>query len=163
MNFIHWRKDRLPPPVFLGFPCGSAGKESSHNAGDLGLIPGLGRSPGEGKSYSFQYSGLKNSMDYTIYGVAKSWTQLSDFHFHFPFLKNYFSSYVSLEAQGPGSEFYERHDVLKNILQASLRYALSSHSYRFLDKHTAGHIDLKIQFSFQRLVKKRWWMDVVFN
>ena len=36
---IHWRRDRLPTPVFLGFPCGSAGKESAHNAGDLGLIP----------------------------------------------------------------------------------------------------------------------------
>jgi len=43
---IHWRKDRLPTSVFLGFPCGSAGKESACNVGDLGLIPGLGRSPG---------------------------------------------------------------------------------------------------------------------
>ena len=49
-------KDRLPTPVFLGFPCGSAGKESACNAGDLGLIPGLGRSPGEGISYILQYS-----------------------------------------------------------------------------------------------------------
>ena len=46
-----------------GFPCGSAGKESACNAGDLGWIPGLGRSPGEGKGYPFQYSGLENSMD----------------------------------------------------------------------------------------------------
>ena len=48
---IHWRSDRLPNPVFWGFPCGLAGKESACNAGDLGLIPGLGRSPGEGKGY----------------------------------------------------------------------------------------------------------------
>ena len=54
--FIHWRRDRLPTPVFLGFPCGAAGKESTCNAGDLGLIPGLGRSPGEGKGYPLQYS-----------------------------------------------------------------------------------------------------------
>ena len=47
----------------LGFPCGSAGKESACNAGDLVSIPGLGRSPREGKGYSFQYSGLENSMD----------------------------------------------------------------------------------------------------
>ena len=46
-----------------GFPCGSAGKESARNAGDLGSIPGLGRSPGEGKGYPLQYSGLENSMD----------------------------------------------------------------------------------------------------
>ena len=55
-------------PVFLGFPCGSAGKELPHNAGDLDLIPGLGRSPGEGKGYPLQYSGLKNSMDCSPWG-----------------------------------------------------------------------------------------------
>jgi len=65
------RRDRLPPPVFLGFPCGSAGKESTCNAGDLGLIPGLGRSPGEGKGYPFQYSGLKNSTDYIPWGCKE--------------------------------------------------------------------------------------------
>ena len=48
----------------LGFPCGSAGKESTCNAGDLGLIPGLERSPGEGKGYPLQYSGLENSMGF---------------------------------------------------------------------------------------------------
>ena len=111
--------------MFLGFPGGSAGKEPTCNVGDLGLIPGLGRSPGEGKSYplqyswaslvalmvknppavqdtlgpssipglgrspgkgkgySFQYSGLKNCMDYVVHGVAKSWTQLSNFPFQF--------------------------------------------------------------------------------
>ena len=68
-------------PVFLGFSCGSAGKESTCNAGDLGSIPGLGRSPGEGKSYPFQYSGLENSMDCIVHEIAKSWTCLSDFNF----------------------------------------------------------------------------------
>ena len=60
---ICWRRNRLPTPVFLGFPCGSAGKESTRNVGDLGSIPGLGRSPGEGKGYPFQCSGLEHSMD----------------------------------------------------------------------------------------------------
>jgi len=46
-----WRRDRLPTPVFLSFPCGSAGKESTCNAGNVGLIHGLGRSSGEGNSY----------------------------------------------------------------------------------------------------------------
>ena len=55
-------RDRLPTPVFLGFPCGSADKESARNAGSLGSIPGLARSPGEGKGYPLQYSGLENSM-----------------------------------------------------------------------------------------------------
>ena len=52
--------------------CGSAGKESTCDAGDLGSIPGLGRSPGEEKGYPIQYSGLENSMDCMVHGVAKS-------------------------------------------------------------------------------------------
>ena len=55
---IHWRRDRLLTPVFLDFPCSSAGKESAYSVGDQSLIPGLGRSPGEGKGYPLQYSGL---------------------------------------------------------------------------------------------------------
>ena len=55
-----------------GFPGGSAGKESACNEGNLDSASGLGRSPGEGNSYPFQYSGLENSMDYTVHGVTKS-------------------------------------------------------------------------------------------
>ena len=61
-----------------GFPCGSAGKESTYNAGDLGSIPGLGRCPGEGKGYPLQDSGLENSMDYIVHAVSKSQTWLSN-------------------------------------------------------------------------------------
>ena len=64
-----------------GFPGGSAGKESACNTGDLGSIPGLGRSPGEGKGYPLHCSGLENSMDCIVLGVTKSQTRLSDFHF----------------------------------------------------------------------------------
>ena len=78
---IRWRRDRLPTPVFLRFPGGSAGKESAWNAGGLGSIPGLGRSPGEGNGYPLQYSGQENSMDYTVHGVTKCQTQLSNFPF----------------------------------------------------------------------------------
>ena len=67
--------------VWLQNMSGSAGKESACNAGDLSLIPVLGRSPGEGKGYPLQYSGLENSMDFIVHGVAKSRTWLSDFHF----------------------------------------------------------------------------------
>ena len=63
-------------------PDSSIGKESACNAGGLDLIPGLGRSPGEGKGYPLQYSGLENPMDCIVHGVAKSWTLLSDFDFH---------------------------------------------------------------------------------
>ena len=91
MGKICWRRDRLPPPVFLGFSCGSASKESTCSTGDLDLIPRLGRSPGEGKDNPLQYSGLENSVDCIVHGVAKSRTRLSDFHFHFlsPVLKGY--------------------------------------------------------------------------
>ena len=57
-----------------GLPCGSVGRESTCNVGDLGLIPGLGRSPGEGKGYPLQYSGLENAIDCIVHGVAKSRT-----------------------------------------------------------------------------------------
>ena len=56
----------------------SVGKESACNAGDLDLIPGLGRSPGEGKGYPLHYSDLEKSMDCIVHGVTKSWRQLSD-------------------------------------------------------------------------------------
>ena len=80
---ICWRSDRLPTPVFLGFPFGSAGEESTWNSGDLGSVPELGRSPREGKGYLLQYSGLENSMDCIVHRVVKSQTRLSDFLFHF--------------------------------------------------------------------------------
>ena len=67
----------------MGFPGGSDGKEPAYNAGDLGSIPGSGRSPGEGNGYPLQYSHLENFMDRgawgtTVHGVAKSQTSLSD-------------------------------------------------------------------------------------
>ena len=71
-----------------GFPGGSDSKVSACNVGDLGLIPGLGRSPGEGNGNPLQFSCLENLMDggtwwATIHGVSKSWTRLSDFIFTF--------------------------------------------------------------------------------
>ena len=79
---------KLRLDVWIGISGGSEGKESTCNVGDLGSIPGLGRCPGEGNGYPLQYPGLENSMDRggwqaTVHGVSKSWTQLSDFHFHF--------------------------------------------------------------------------------
>ena len=80
---IRWRRDRLPTPALLGFPDGSAGTEFACNVGDLGSIPGSARSPGEGKGYSLQHSGLESSMDCIVHGVTKSQARLSDFPFHF--------------------------------------------------------------------------------
>ena len=86
------------------FPCGSAGKESTCNAGDLGSIPGLGRSPGEGNGYPLQYSGLENSTDCIVHEAAKNWTWLSDFHFHFTFhvlLWNFLLCSISIFSSRP--------------------------------------------------------------
>ena len=81
-----------------GFPCGSAGKESSCNAGDLGSIRGLRRSPGEGKGDPLQDLGLENSMDCIGHQVTKRQTRLNDFHFHYV-------RYV------PSSAIYNRQDM----------------------------------------------------
>ena len=76
---VHWVLPHLSFPFSLpllgiGFPGSSVGKESAFNARDLGLIPGLGRSPGEGKGYPLQYSGPENSMGCIHHEVIKSWT-----------------------------------------------------------------------------------------
>ena len=71
----------------MGFSCGSVGKKKSAcNAGNLSLIPGLGRSPREGRGYPLQYSGLENSMGSIVHGVTKSLTCLSDFHFTYTYM-----------------------------------------------------------------------------
>ena len=72
----------------MGFSGGSDGKQSACNARDLGSIPGSGRSSAEGNGNTLEYSCLENFMDTgawraIVHGIAKSWTQLSDFHFHF--------------------------------------------------------------------------------
>ena len=89
-------KDKKPTLILIwGFPGGSEVKASAHNAGDLGSIPGLGRSPGEGNGNPLQYSCLENPMDggawwATVHEVAKSQTRLSNFTFTFT------SSYILL-------------------------------------------------------------------
>ena len=72
----------------MDFPCGSAGRESVRNVGGLSSIPGLGRSPGEGKDDLLQYSGLENSIDCIVHGIAESQMCLSNFHF--TFFKSFF-------------------------------------------------------------------------
>ena len=129
-----WRRDRLPTLVFLGFPGGSNGKRSAYNAGDLGLISGLGRSPGKGNSYPLQYSCLENSMDRgawqaIVHGVARSWTQRSDLLFsrHLESWCEHLLSYlninmsriqyfIELQCQGTHQKIYGNHIlVLKKL------------------------------------------------
>ena len=84
VQFLGWedpqRRDRLPTSVFLGFPSGLAGKESACNGGDLGLIPGLRRSPGEGNGCPLHYSSLENSTDWVTKSRDRTeWLSLSLF------------------------------------------------------------------------------------
>ena len=79
------KRDRLPISVFLGFPGDSAGKESTCNTGDLGSIPELGRSPGEGKGYPLQSSGLETYIDCTVNGITKSWNRTECLSLSLPF------------------------------------------------------------------------------
>ena len=106
--FVSYSKPMLfniPFCKMRAFPGGSAGKESTYNARDLGLIPGLGRYPGEGKGYPLQYFGMENSINCLVYGAAKSRTRLSNLHFtslNFTSARQYtfswyFSSLISKE------------------------------------------------------------------
>ena len=84
--YYSWKNHSLTIQTFISkvmsLLCGLAGKESACNVGDLGSIPGLGRSPGKGKGYPLQNSGLENPMGWIVHGVKKSQTQLSHFHFY---------------------------------------------------------------------------------
>ena len=90
--------------------CGSAGKESACSEGDLGSVPGLGRSLGEGKGSPFQYSGLENSMDCIVPEVTKNGTQISNFHFT--------SSVMICVKSGPSPVFVNK--VLLKFLHVQL-------------------------------------------
>ena len=96
--------------LLWGFPYVSAGKESAY-VGDLGSIPGWGRSPGEGKGYPLQYPGLENSMDCTVHGVTKSRTRLSDCHFHFVVSKTHVGWYLLPSWQRLSIRLLERQDT----------------------------------------------------
>ena len=98
----------------------SAGKESACNAGDLSLIPGLGRSSGEGKGYPLQYSGLEDSMDSIVHGVPKNHTKLSDFHFLYRLLQ---ASLVAQMAPAIWGSW-----VLSLSLKDSLEEGMATHS-----------------------------------
>ena len=121
---------------------GSAGKESACNAGDPGSIPGLGRSFGEGNSYSLQYSGLENSMDCVVHGVAKSQTRLSNFHFHKAgregkrdkHLSSGITSYKDTNPVRSGSQLYDLillNRLLKALFPNAITLGVKASTYKF--------------------------------
>ena len=127
----------------MTFPGVSAGKESAFNAGDMGLIPGLGRSTGEGKGYPLQCSGLQNPTDCIVHRVAKSWTWLSDFHFTWLAPKQVLHTIV----------YWLKFFLCFNLIQSKPRYLFycSKNTYyaNKFGKLSSGHRTRKIQFSFQ--------------
>ena len=98
------RKKHRSSTALLSFNDGSAHKESACNAGDLGWIPGLGRSPEEGNGCPLQYSRLENSVDCIVRRVAKSRTRLSDFHFSLSFNKSQAGPGKSIQNGAEGQE-----------------------------------------------------------
>ena len=113
------------PISSAGFPGGSAGKESACNVGDLGSIPGLGRSPGEGKGYPFQYSGLENSLDCIVREITKSQTLLSDFHFTSSCLLHWQAG--SLPLAPPGKPKFYLFIWLCNFLIAACKFLVGAY------------------------------------
>ena len=112
-----------------GFPYGSVGKESTCKVRDLDSIPGWGRSPGEGKGYPFQYSGLVNSVYCMVHGVVKSWTRLGKFHIFLlsVFWKwNWWYLLIDLVIQQIYNRTYSEHQRAKQMsLDVTWEYACS--------------------------------------
>ena len=116
------------PPFCLGFPDSSIGNECSCNVGDLGVIPGLGRSPGEGKGYPLQYSGLENSTDCIVHGVTKSRTRLSNFH-SLDGTGSHDLSFLSFEFQASFFTFlFHPQEALSASLLSAIRPAVTDHA-----------------------------------
>ena len=126
---------QLGRPCALSFPGGSESKESTYNAGDLGSIPGLGKSPGEGNGNPVQYSGLENSMDRgawqaTVQAVAKSWMGPRDFHHHLCFGERPHSAqYSGLENPMDGGAWWA---TVRGV--AKSRRRLSHFTFTFCEK-----------------------------
>ena len=98
-----------------GFPDGSADKEKNLQCRRLDLISGLGRSPGEGKGHSLQYSGFENFMDCIVPGVTKSRARLSDFHFHHEWMLNFIKCFSFLSWDDHVVSVFSFVDVVYNI------------------------------------------------
>ena len=101
------------------FAGGLDGEESSCNVEDLSLIPGLGRSPGEGEGYPLQYYGLENFMDCIVHGISKSWTQLSDLH---TYTHTHTHTHTHTQPMTSPGAFYREKEklILKFIIQGTL-------------------------------------------
>ena len=140
---IPWRRDRLPTPVFCGFACGLAGKESSHNVGDL--VPSLGWEDALEKKKSTPSSFLAWRTPWTIHGVTKSQTRLSNFPFHFIYI-----SYLSICFAG-GS-------VIKN----PCANAGDAGSIPGLGRSSGGGNGNPLQYSCLKspMDRKAWWAVV---
>ena len=147
-----WRRERLPTPVFLGFPGGSAGRESTCNVGDLGSIPGWGRSPGEGKGYPRQYSDLENPKG--LARVGHNWATFT-FTYNWKSMKPQYSRELFLDVKTPETPrldrlwqerkwmYWERKRFMEGLtlsLSSCLRSVQPTHcEYEFLSVNVNRH------------------------
>ena len=134
LGLWHCRQIILPsePPgkPLVSFPCGLSGKKKnfSCNVGDLGSFSGLGRSPGEGKGYPLQSSGLENFMDCMVHGITKSRIRLSNFHFHYTL----FYTVVLFLVWTHGDWFLQLYSSFSKILWLSGAFYVFTHIFKKL-------------------------------
>ena len=146
---LQWRSGRLPTPVFLGFPGGTDGEESTCNVGILGSIPGLGKSPGGGHGNPLQYSFLRIPMDRgawraTVHGVAKSRIRLSDWTKHSTATVRYCGYLPSTVTWWALA--YRRYIMLHNVM-----------GVKEIIRNKSVH--LKFSWKERRPEGITWWMD----
>ena len=131
-----------------GFPCGLAGKESACNAGDLGLISGLGRSLGEGKCYPLQYSGLENFMDCIVHGVGKELDMTERFS-----LSLYQRTYFIEEQCYPQNIVWEmpvQGNVIINLFQETNIVSLHEGACHVWEKHERKGVKVHAKVQWNR-------------
>ena len=161
-----WRRDRLPTPIFFGFPDGSDGKESACNVGDLGQIPVLGRFPGKGKGCPLQYSSILTwRIPWTVYSLGSKRSQ--EFYLFFPLhfkiliLINQLINFCQqlFNSQSPSQSYV----LLLGVQEQSyfpifLCYILLKSQFPFILTGKVKHSYLKLYLSCDTLPKSEFYI-----
>ena len=145
--------------IHQGFPASSEGKESTCNEGYVSSLPELGRSPGEGNSYTLQYCGLKNSMECTVHGVASSWDMIKWFSFHIADLQ-----YCVSDVQQRYSGIYKHTYIYSISYYFPLWFNSRNFSQSHLCKRTSVRyfLSLRQQMEIRRNLSISFWFSVCF-
>ena len=148
-----------------GFPCDSAGKESTCNVGNLGSTPGLGRCPGEWKDYPLQYSGLENSMDCTeLQRVSQDWTTFTLFYWHFFRMLLEYPNYLYNNSFCFGHFGNLYFQLFNNIHQPLVRlYINASSRDRMMSKRRNSLVLMQFIVESGRQIINIWWHKLMYT